>query len=453
MGVFLGQLPPAELARLKAELAETLIANFCYPRFFDHRTNSLRMRPVGRTKRQEVWLYLSSIDFTPWNRVDLTTLDFQRHIERLIISFVQRNRSFFGLQGRKRMSDVRMLISSCSLIVAEGMRSHLMGRQSGNQPFGSPRPSISWSTTNDSGRPEANWEQIVSATMIMQQQLQEVRGEIKSATIPLNDIQQTPQRTNQGQKVENGVSSRGHEVSLLATEQVSNGKHATQVSGNGVSTSVSVNGGKPLNVAGTSMTPSDSSIVASPRPTKEAPVPFVETPTIPTPIIETSVARRSPEIAPASSAVPEQIQSATIPTTPSAQSWGLVRSSQTPQSPYVPPKTTQLSPPTPVAGVTVNPTRSAAPASSEDIAIFERMHQQLVLWLRIEAVRLDLDIIAGQTPLQLLEVLRHHSSFDQTRLQIVSTLLNLSTQVMKTGQADLLDYKQAMMFYLMHTQP
>ena len=72
MGIYLGQLPPAEIARLKAELAETLIANFCYPRFFDYRTESLQMRPVDRTKRQEVWLYLSSVDFTAWSRIDLT---------------------------------------------------------------------------------------------------------------------------------------------------------------------------------------------------------------------------------------------------------------------------------------------------------------------------------------------------------------------------------------------
>src|SRR6266852_6944052 len=124
MGVLLGQLPPAELARLKAELAETLIAHFCYPRFFDYRTESLRTRPVDRTKRQEVWLYLSSVDFTAWNRVDLMSPDFQHQVERLFIHFVLRNRSFFGQQGRKRMSDVRMLISSCALLVAEGMRGH-----------------------------------------------------------------------------------------------------------------------------------------------------------------------------------------------------------------------------------------------------------------------------------------------------------------------------------------
>src|SRR5947209_12531905 len=181
MGVFLGQLPPAELARLKAELAETLIAHFCYPRFFDYRIEALRTRPVDRAKRQEVWLYLSSVDFTTWNRVDLMSPDFQRHIERLIIHFVQRNRSFFGEQGRKRMADLRMLIGSSALSVAQGLRGRLSGNSQNNPPFGSPRPVSSWSTMSITGRPEPGWDQLVSQTLLLQQQIQESRGEIKPA--------------------------------------------------------------------------------------------------------------------------------------------------------------------------------------------------------------------------------------------------------------------------------
>ena len=119
MGIYLAQLPPAELARLKAELAETLIANFCFPRFFDYRTNTLRMRPVDRAKRQEVWMFLSSYDFNSWNRIDVMSPDFHHQVERLLIQYVQRNRSFFGEQGRKRMSDVRMLITNSSTTVTE----------------------------------------------------------------------------------------------------------------------------------------------------------------------------------------------------------------------------------------------------------------------------------------------------------------------------------------------
>ncbi len=180
MGIYLGQLPPAEIARLKAELAETLIANFCYPRFYDYRTDSLQMRPVDRVKRQEVWLYLSSVDFTAWNRVDLMSPDFQHYIERLFIQFVQRNRSFFGNQGRRRMPDIRSLISSCAASVSLGLRNHVSGQKQNGPSFGSPRPVLSWSTMNISGHPEPGWEQVADATLILQQQLQEVRGEAKT---------------------------------------------------------------------------------------------------------------------------------------------------------------------------------------------------------------------------------------------------------------------------------
>jgi len=60
--------------------------------------------------------------------------------------------------------------------------------------------------------------------------------------------------------------------------------------------------------------------------------------------------------------------------------------------------------------------------------------------------------ISGLSPLQLLELLRQQRSFDETRLQIISTLLNVSNQVIKSGQANLLDYKQGLMFYLIHAQ-
>src|SRR5215472_16809312 len=217
MGIFLGQLPPAEIARIKAELAETLIANFCYPRFYDYRTNSLRMRPVDRTKRQEVWHYLSSIDFSGWNRVDVTSPDFQRQVERLIIHFVQRNRAFFGQQGRKRMADVRMLINSCALLVSEGLREHLMGRQKKNPLFGSPRPVLSWATTNATGRAEPGWEQIVSTTMLLQQQIQEMRGETN--TTPGHEARAIPvptnvRRTAWGRPAENGTGAVEREVAL-----------------------------------------------------------------------------------------------------------------------------------------------------------------------------------------------------------------------------------------------
>src|SRR5579859_7950520 len=177
MGIYLGQMPPAEMARLKAEIAETLIANFSYPRFFDYRTNTLRMRPVDRSKRQEVWTFLSAFDFNTFSRIDVTSPDFERQVERLLIQFVQRNRAFFGQLGRKRMPDVRALITSSLASVTEGLRGHLNGNAA--TPFGSARPVVSWSRSNESGRLEPGWELIANPTMSLQQQLQEARGEAR----------------------------------------------------------------------------------------------------------------------------------------------------------------------------------------------------------------------------------------------------------------------------------
>ena len=87
----------------------------------------------------------------------------------------------------------------------------------------------------------------------------------------------------------------------------------------------------------------------------------------------------------------------------------------------------------------------------DDIAIFEQMRHQLIIWLRVEAVHSGLDI-ADQSPPQLLEMLHHQERYDDTRLQIVSTLLNLANQVIKNGRVSVLDYKQALTFHLMHTR-
>jgi hypothetical protein len=106
----------------------------------------------------------------------------------------------------------------------------------------------------------------------------------------------------------------------------------------------------------------------------------------------------------------------------------------------------------PVTGLPARKIESAATfIGNEDIAIFEQLRHQILIWLRVEAVRSGVDI-SGQSPTQLLEVLRQQDVLDETRLQIISTLLNLSNQVIKNGHASLFDYKQGMMFYLMHTR-
>jgi len=426
MGVLLGQLPPAELARLKAELAETLIAHFCYPRFFDYRTASLRSRPVDRSKRQEVWLYLSSFDFTTWNRVDLMSTDFQHYVERLFIHFVQRNRSFFGDQGRKRMSDIRMLIGTSAASVVQGLRSHLMGQHQQNPPFGSPRSVTSWSTIIITGKSEATWDHISASTMILQQQLQEVRGEIKTA--PQQSEARpgvAPARHPNRAQAANGKAAPGAEqyrVSNSPTMPMS--KTPQQTNGRGTTSPPAPKNTSPLNPAWQTAAP-----VA---PTRAEPLPPLPSPLEP-PIFSVAPAAVpiiSPTVSVPPASVPETVPAIT-PSTP-VQARGLPRT-------------------VPTALSTTQRESATILVSEEDMAIFEQLRHQLVVWLRIEAVRSGLEI-SNLSPSQLLELLRQNNHSDETRLQVVSTLLNLSNQVIKNGQAGLFDYKQALMFHLMHTK-
>ena len=506
MGIYLGQLPPAEIARFKAELAETISASFCYPRFFDYRTESLQTRPIDRAKRQEVWLYLSSVDFTAWSRVDLTSADFPHHIERLFIQFVQRNRSFFGVQGRRRMLDIRLSISTSAGSVAQRLRNHLTG-QPITPLFGSPRPVLSWTTTPISGRPEPVWEQVMASTMELQRQIQEWRGEVQ--TLPSVEEQATSTLASAP-----GPNSRPVLADAPSSVNATNG----QGSRPSRPQQVPVNPANPMTPAASF----DHAVMASQQPTMPTP-PVTGYPA--QPLAQPSQYNRgvvpaSAPVAPASSnGVKATVQSSTSPAvsrrmtgniTPpveqnmsARQSGGVhvkiatspvpVASPVRPPAPVVPPAE-----PSPTSrrstGNLARPVEARAPSlpdtvvsipggphparpvttsvlggstssiaangsgqrdvftiGEDDIAIFEQMRHQLVLWLRIEAVTIGLDV-SGQGPAQLLEMLRQQARYDETRLQIVSTLLNLAAQVIKTGTVSVLDYKQALTFHLMHTR-
>jgi len=446
MGIYLGQLPPAEVARLKAELAETIIANFCYPRFFDYRTNSLRMRPVDRAKRQEVWLYLSSVDFTAWNRTDLMSPDFQRSIERLFIQFVQRNRSFFGEQGRKRMSDIRMLITTASTAVVQGLRNHITGQRQqdrqGVSPFGSPRATTPW-TASGKGRSEPAWEQIAATTLLLQQQLQEIRGEARSNQ-PSDGL---PAPTG-GPRRPNARPAPSH-----SEQEVQKPTHVTTSPLQGPKSTTPLNPAAAPNV-GTQRPLAPAASVAPPTPVpvrkQESASPVSPlTPTIDAPLTAIPVQKKSTE--------PISISHTPVQGKPAATV------TLAPASPLpIPVETTRgLSQTTaPTAPALAVPTslnkhenRDGAimQIGDDDLAIFEQLRHQLTIWLRIEAIHMGLETV-DQTPAQLLDMLRKQDRHDETRLQVVSTLLNLANQVIKNGRVSVLDYKQALMFHLMHTR-
>ncbi len=430
MGILVSQLPPAELARLKAELAETLISNFCYPRFYDYRVDSLRMRPVDRTKRQEVWQYLGSVDFNAWGRIDLMSPDFQRQVERLLIYFVQRNRTFFGEQGRKRMADIRMLISTSSTAIVEGLRGHLTGR---SNSFGNPRPVNSWANSNVTKRIEPTWEQLLAPTMLLQQQIQEARGEMKAIPNNVQSNGASPKHSIRDRSNANGNSS-----SVIDQELSSNKNTSANNSSPGVKqqTFPGIDQSKRTNP------------LTSPVFVEERSVPTDET-------VDTHMSKNDQVL------ITEEQTDASLPkqdkevtntiitpqkhTSDSAQ--GSISAPAILQSQQI----RQAKPASHIEVTTKEHASTTALVSEEDVVIFEQMRHQLVVWTRVEAVRAGVDI-SGHEPSELLDMLQQLDSSDETRLQVTSTLINLCDQIIAAGKASLLEYKQAIMFYLMHTR-
>lgn len=474
MGLYLNQLPQTEVARLKAELAETLIANFCYPRFYDYRLGMLRTRPVDRAKRQEVWQYLNAVDFNVWGRVDVDSPDFQRQVERLFIHFVQRNRCFFGEQGRKRMADVRSLITSCSLALADGLRGHLNG-QRGNPPFGSPHAVLSWAATNATGKAEITWEQMLSGTMLLQQQLQEARGEVRPAAAPVPSTPPVPapvvrsgsgavpaRRPRTTRSAANGIAANG-------STSNGNGAHEEELAAWPAASNKPVQTPEPLLPAPSPAAARESELVQAEF--SSFPTSAEASPTMPLPLgkIETMATTFQPAPAEVSPVLPPRTRRSRAGEGTSAAPFAVPQPSgplprQQPQpvlpvhAPVSPTPAVPAASHTPASqsssGVDLMARQSessSVQATDEDVVIFEQMRHQLIIWLRVEVVRAGGEL-ETQNPYQLVDLLRHQDGADVARVQVVSTLLNMCDQIINSGRATLFDYKQAMMFYLMHTR-
>ena len=338
------------------------------------------------------------------------------------------------------MSDVRMLITSTSTTVAQGLRTHVTGQRQDRQampPFGSPRQAVSW-TTLSKGRTELSWEQMVTTTMLLQQQLQELRGEVKTSNPPNENL--TAPASNGSQRRTNRTNRVEQETVQSPGSKAQRNSHVTTSPLQGPKSTAPLNPATLPNVmpqrssapAASVVLPVGKQEVATPLvPTTNEPI--ISTPLPPTPSIESIASSRSAD---------RVFPSTASPVTPEASAEDTHALLHT-----ITPNGTLAASSTKVS----NRDNVMMQVGDDDIAIFEQMRHQLILWLRVEALHAELEI-SDQSPPQLLEMLRHQDRYDDTRLQVVSTLLNLANQVIKNGRVSVIDYKQALTFYLMHTR-
>lgn len=142
MGVCVGDLDQRQMERLRAELGEVLAAYVAYPPFFNYRTAQTVVRPLDRTKREEIDQYLRSVNFTPIERVDVTSPEVRRFLERLFVRYIEVNPSLARPRLTRRLPELRSRAPRMAAEVQRGLLAFLAGQMT---TFGTQRPRPGWS--------------------------------------------------------------------------------------------------------------------------------------------------------------------------------------------------------------------------------------------------------------------------------------------------------------------
>src|SRR5215472_7176166 len=107
MGVCVGDLDTRQVERLRAELGESLAANFAYPPFFDYGRRQARLRPLDKAKRDEIAEFVRSANLTQVDRVDVSSPELRRYLERLFVRYLDVNPSLSPPRLHRRLPELR----------------------------------------------------------------------------------------------------------------------------------------------------------------------------------------------------------------------------------------------------------------------------------------------------------------------------------------------------------
>ncbi|HUY76078.1 MAG TPA: hypothetical protein VMV29_04865 [Ktedonobacterales bacterium] len=143
MAVRVGELEPRQVERMRTELGEIMIASFAYPPFFDFRANRLSRRPVDQAKRDEIALFLNSVNLAPLNTTDVASPELRRFVERLFLRYLEVNPALTHPRQARRAPELH---SQTPRLAADFQRS-LQAFLNGAAPaFGARRPPTVWAT-------------------------------------------------------------------------------------------------------------------------------------------------------------------------------------------------------------------------------------------------------------------------------------------------------------------
>jgi hypothetical protein len=166
MGSYVTDLDQRDRARLRAELVEVIATRFVYPLFFDFYGETLRIRPVGRARRQEIANFVQAASFEPIERAEVAAPDVLRFFEGLFLAYVRANPDLARPAARRRLPLTRAEIRRAADEVQRGLVSLAAGAPG---TFGNARPGATWDSSNSRlGRPAPKWERVERDTQLLQ---------------------------------------------------------------------------------------------------------------------------------------------------------------------------------------------------------------------------------------------------------------------------------------------
>lgn len=413
MGARLGDLDQRDIARLRTELAEELAARFAYPPFFDFPTGTLRVRPVGRAKRQEIADFVQTINFTPLDQTEVSSAEVRRFFEKLFLRYLEVNREVGRPAARRRLPGLRADAPRAAADVQRGLVALAAGAPGS---FGVARPVPSWSPTTTRGpRREARWEQVERSAQLLQAALTHQGDESPPAASPSRG--QTPAWPSAPVDAPVPLGAPGgstHRSPFAGLETGSQSPVFVRPDLSDLPTGLQAALGWDNTTTGAHAAPA-----AAPR---ELPPDLLQlyseylrdsTPaTVPMPATAAPTAPLAPGAAPGGPA-----------------RWGA-----------------------PAAGSWATPQPSRAPSAQDmktDQMIFLQLRHQLDAYVRLAARSYGVRALSTD-PAAALDALRRSGSVDEADLRMAEGILALSDRIVEGGAATLDDYRQALMLYLLY---
>ncbi|MGH2502825.1 MAG: hypothetical protein ACRDID_09955 [Ktedonobacterales bacterium] len=414
MAARMSELEPRTLERLRAELAELIAVTVAYPPYYDFRANRLVTRPIDRARMDEIQRYLSSVNFGPLERADVSSVETRRFIERLVTRYLEVNG---GMHGRYVARALPRLRAMAPRVAAEAQQ-RALGYMSGSTPdFGARRQTISWTSVSRRAPTRSDEDRERAARMLETGLMQRVSASQALPAIGQSDAgahSRQPSAPDPWRGLPDDVT-----IPVPAAD-------FAQASG----------GGSSYAAFGASapQAPSSPPSRLSEQPTGPlAAAPFAA----PTPPTHANHANHAPmrELPPdltqlygdylndIESAAPARPAAATPPQ----------------RAPHPPP------PPRPAA----RPQPQGDTNSRNDQLIFWQLRYQLEAYVRRAARSYGVPHQGGD-PATVLDELRRSGFVDEADLRIAEGIFALTDRVTAQGHASPQDYSQALMLYLLY---